>query len=45
MPMTARSSLLRTVLVLVLVLTVAGCSGGKGLFKGKKNRNEGVPVG
>lgn len=44
MPMTARSSLLRTATVLVLVLVVAGCSGGKGLFKGKKNRNEGVPV-
>lgn len=44
MPMTARSSLLRTATVLVLVLVIAGCSGGKGLFKGKKNRNEGVPV-
>jgi outer membrane protein assembly factor BamD len=30
--------------VLALVLTVTGCSGIKSLFKGDKNRNEGVPV-
>lgn len=38
------SSLLRTTLILSLALLVSGCSGIKGMFKGNKNKNEGIPV-
>lgn len=44
MLMTPRSALLRPVLVLALVLSVAGCAGIKNKFK-NKDKNEGVPVG
>lgn len=42
--MISRSNLLRTTLILSLVLLVSGCSGIKGMFKGNKTKNEGIPV-
>ena len=43
MPMTARSTLLRPVLLVAFVLAASGCSGIKGMFK-DKDKNEGLPV-
>ena len=43
MPMPARSTLLRPLLVVALVLAASGCSGMKGMFK-DKDKNEGLPV-
>lgn len=43
MPMPARSTLLRPVLLVALVVAASGCSGIKGMFK-DKDKNEGLPV-
>ena len=43
MPMPARSTLLRPLLVVALVFAASGCSGLKGMFK-DKDKNEGLPV-
>ena len=43
MPMPARSTLLRPLLVVAIVLAASGCSGMKGMFK-DKDKNEGLPV-
>lgn len=43
MPMTPRSTLLRSLLVLALALLITGCAGIKSMFK-DEDKNEGVPV-
>ena len=43
MPMTQRSALLRTLLLLALARAVTGCAGLKNRFK-DKDKNEGLPV-
>ena len=43
MPMPARSTLLRPLFVVAIVLAASGCSGMKGMFK-DKDKNEGLPV-
>ena len=43
MPMPARSTLLRSILVVAIVLAASGCSSVKGMFK-DKDKNEGLPV-